>query len=238
MAFNNTSSPLKPTKPPKYIVPMRISPTARLPEYYLTPELEKEFSRLYPITMNPRLMELFGLSHTTLHRFARELGLKKDMNVIHRKHAQQVKNICEKNGYYDSIRGKSPSEATLEGIRRKHAEGFCPLRTLKEKHPRKYKKYLQARSEQRKALMAKERKLLDYGLTPHTNLHIVQQAYTRSQSMHRVKAKKRGYILGDPSEWNNERFTIYYDSNTKRTPTFERNCNKNGFTFRHISTRR
>ena len=59
---------------------------------------------------------------------------------------------------------------------------------------------------------------------------IVMCPYTRRQTAHRYNALKRGYIImEDCSEQGGERYNIYYDSDTQRTPIFERNLLKDGF---------
>lgn len=92
-------------------------------------------------------MQWFGISFSTLQRFKRELGLEKDMRAIRKQQAKDAKKICEKNGYYDSIRGKAPSEACLEATRRLRASGFHPVKQLKDDNPRKYKRVLRKKSE-------------------------------------------------------------------------------------------
>lgn len=76
------------------------------------------------------MMTWFGIGFPTLQRFKRELGLEKDMKAIRKQQAKDAKKICERNGYYDSLRGKAPSEACLEAIRKRHAAGFCPIKQL------------------------------------------------------------------------------------------------------------
>ena len=78
MSFNGTHTPTKAdaTKKQRYFVPTFVNKYG-ITEYRLTPELQKEFIRLYPVTMNRDLMGLFGLSFSTMQRFKRELGLCK-----------------------------------------------------------------------------------------------------------------------------------------------------------------
>lgn len=203
-------------------------------EFYLTPELEKEFRRLFPVTMNRRMMELFGISFATMQRFKRELGLVKNETTIRKKLAKQVKKICEDNGYYDSLRGKAPSDACIEATKKMWAEGFHPMKALKKKNPRKYKKTCQRRSEERKALIAKEKKHIRWGMSQDTGLHLPFDIFTKSQISHRYNALNRGYLLGDRAEFSGERYTIFYDKDKKRSPRFEQNCIADGFRIQSI----
>ncbi len=147
MSFNNTKTPLKSTKRAKWQVPVRRHEKAGVMEYYLEGELKERFCKLFPKHSNRRLMEWFGISFSTLQRFKRECGLEKDMKAIRKEQARDVKKICERNGYYDSLKGKIPSEACLEATRRLRAEGFHPWLALKEQNPRRYAKCQKRRVE-------------------------------------------------------------------------------------------
>ena len=230
MSFRNTKTPRMAEIEGKarYQVPSRL--VRGVKTYYLTPELEQHFRRLFPVTMNRDLMRLFGISFSTMERFKRNLGLTKNMRTIRHKHAQQVKRICEENGYYDSLRGKAPSEACQEAARLKRESGFHPMKALKQKNPRKYRSILEKRSEARKELMHKERLRVDWELTKQTNLHIPYDPYGRKRMTFRNTCKAVGYIPGnahDPAE----RWTIYYDQNTRRGAIRERNGVSLGFKF-------
>ena len=230
MSFRNTHTPTLAEIEGKarYQVPSRL--VRGVKTYYLTPELEQHFRRLFPVTMNRDLMRLFGISHTTMERFKRGLGLSKNMRTIRHKHAQQVKRICEENGYYDYLRGKQPSEACQEATRQLRASGFHPMKVLKKKNPRKYRRLLEKRSEARKELMRKERLRVDWGLTKQTNLHIPYDPYGRKRMTFRNTCKRVGYIPGNAHD-SAERWTIYYDQNTRRGVTRERNGERLGFKF-------
>lgn len=230
MSFNNTKTPTKPRCKPKYILPAAPRPGGS--KYYLTPELEAEFRRLFPVTMNRRMMELFGISFSTLQRFKRQLGLVKNDTVIRKKLARQVKKICEENGYYASLRGKAPSDAAIAATKQMYSDGYHPMKVLKVKNPRKYKQTCKRRSEQRTALIAKERRHVRWGLDQTTGLHIPHDNYTTSQTNRRYHASRRGYILGNKAEFSGERYVIYYDDNTDRSRRFEDNLLADGFTIK------
>ena len=74
-----------------------------------------------------------------------------------------------------------------------------------------------------------------YGLERKTKLKVVVLVpYKRSQLHHRCNALRRGYLLDeDCSEGSPGRYVIYYDDETQRSPKFEENCIKDGFTFKH-----
>ena len=225
MSFNNTKTPLKPTKEAKWQVPMRPNAKSGMKEYYLEGELKERFCKLFPKNSNRRMMTWFGISFSTLQRFRRELGLQKDMRAIRKQQAKDVKKICERNGYYASIRGKAPSEACMEATRQLRASGFHPIKQLKANNPRKYKRMLRKKSEQRKELWRKEWLRALYGLERQTNLRIPS-----SPLSHRASSQKHAMIrccnyfadpLGDPH-------IVCYDSDTQRSARREATAAKHG----------
>ena len=225
MSFNNTKTPTKPTAVAKWQVPMRPQPKSGVKEYYLEGELKERFCKLFPKNSNRRMMAWFGIGFSTLQRFKRESGLEKDMKSIIRQQAKDTKRICERNGYYASLRGKKPSEASIEATRQLRAEGFHPMKQLKANNPRKYKKLMRKKSEQRKEIWRKERLRAFYGLDRKTNLRIPS-----SPLSHRAAAQKHAMIkccnyfadpLGDPH-------VICYDSETQRSARREATAAKHG----------
>lgn len=80
--------------------------------------------------------------------------------------------------------------------------------------------------------LRKERQRLQLGMKQHTMMHIPLYKYTASQIFHRTKASRYGYIPGDYHEDSGERYTIYYDSNTRRSPRFEQGLRDCGFTVK------
>ena len=83
MSFRNTKTPLKPTTPAKWQVPMRPNEKSGVKEYYIEGELKERFCKLFPKNSNRRMMAWFGIGFSTLQRFKREFGLEKDMQVHH-----------------------------------------------------------------------------------------------------------------------------------------------------------
>ena len=207
-------------------------------KWVLTSEQEVWFRKWFPEEENSRLMKASGMSHSTLHRFARELGLtksEKGIKRIKKRQAAHIKRVCEKNGYYDSLRGKQPSEACRKATAQmwqeiRDGKREHPARIMKRTNPRKYRKWMQRISEERKETFRKETRRVLYGLPRKTNLRIVLCKFTRSQVSHRHYALKRGYFfMEDCSEEGGERYNIYYDDKTERAPIFEQNLLKDGF---------
>ena len=207
----------------------------------LNDEQREWLCQWFPTIENKRLAKAMGISLYKLHCFARELNLTKSeegWRAIKRRQTKAMAKTNHRNGCYDRKRGHAPSEATLEGNRRRWEEYRQGLRelpqdTAKRKHPKLWKASLKKRSENRKEMIAKEKRRIIYGLERKTKLKcVVMKPYTRSQVVRRTSALKRGYLLDmDCSEGQPGRYVIYYDDKTERSKLFERNCIADGFTF-------
>ena len=225
MSFRNTKTPLKPTKEAKWQVPMRPNPKSGAKKYYLEGELKERFCKLFPKNSNRRMMTWFGISFSTLQRFKREFGLEKDMKSIRKQQAKDIKKICERNGYYDSLRGKAPSDACMEATRRLRAAGFHPMKQLKANNPRKYKRLMRKKSEQRKELWRKEQLRAFYGLERQTNLRIPSSPLSHSASSHKHAMIKCCNYFADPF---GDPHIVCYDSETQRSAQREATAAKYG----------
>ena len=228
MSFRNTKTPLKPITVAKWQVPMRPNPINGVKEYYLEGELKERFCKLFPKNSNRRMMAWFGISFSTLQRFKREFGLEKDMKSIIRQQAKDTKRICEKNGYYASIRGKAPSEACMEAARQLRAAGFHPMKQLKANNPRKYKRLMQKKSEQRKELWRKERMRMVYGLERRTKLRLPLNSLTHAASACKYMMIRECNYFADP---DGDSHIICYDSQTRRSEKREATAIRHGFTI-------
>lgn len=225
MSFNNTKTPLKPTTAAKWQVPMRPNAKSGMKEYYIEGELKERFCKLFPKNSNRRLMKWFGISFSTLQRFRRELGLQKDMRAIRKQLAKDIKKTCEKNGYYDSLRGHAPSDACMEATRQLRAAGFHPMKQLKATNPRKYKRLMRKKSEQRKELWRKERLRQKYDLDRQTSLHIPLNPLSHRASSHKHAMIKFCNYFPDP---DGDPHIVCYDSETQRSARREATAAKHG----------
>ena len=105
----------------------------RVKAWVLTDEQRAWLCKWFPEEENSRLMKASGMSHSTLHRFASEFGLTKSpkgWKRIKKRQAAHIKRVCEKNGYYDSLRGRQPSEA----CRKATAQMWQDIRDGKREH--------------------------------------------------------------------------------------------------------
>lgn len=219
--------------------PGTVARTGKYNSYVLTEEQKEWLIRWFPVTENRRLVKASGLTESSLHRFARDLGLtksEKGMKAIKRRQAAHIKRVCTKNGYYDSLRGKAPCDAAHEATRRmwqeiREGKREDPVTIMKRKNPHRYRQWMKRKSEERKEAIRRERMRMKWGLPRKTRLAlVVMQPYTTSQICHRHNALKKGYILADTcEEGSGHRYMIYYDTETKRSQRFETNLVKDGF---------
>ena len=223
MSYSGTKTPAKPTGVAKWQVPKRRNKNGQ-PAYVLEGELRELFIENFPIHSNRRIMQWFGLSHSTTQRFARGLGLKKDMTRIRKELVRDIKRTCEKNGYYDSLRGRGMPENALIGLRKLYEGGFSAISRLKEKSPRKYKKYREKMSESHKNMWRKERLRAKYGLERKTKLNIPFHPMTHKQSSCKHYMIKKYNYFADPDD----RHAVCYDSQTRRSERSERTAIRHG----------
>ena len=211
------------------------------PRHVLNDEQKEWLVKWFPVTENRRLAKAMGIGQDSLRKFARSLDLHKSeawMKAIKKRQTAAMRKTNIKNGCYDRKRGHPPSEATLQGNRRRWEEQRQGIREdavlkLKRTNPKKYAERIRKMSEGRKDLIRKEKMRIMYGLERHTTLKIVvMKPYTRSQIYRRHKALEYGYLLDeDCHEGQPGRYVIYYDDQTHRSERFEKNCIANGFTF-------
>lgn len=207
----------------------------------LNDEQKAWLCRWFPTIENYRLAKAMHISDYKLHEFAREFDLTKSetgLKAIRRRQAKAAAKTNERNGCYDRKRGHPPSEATLEGCRKRWEDTRKGLREnpaemLKRTNPKKYKAWIEKRSQERRETIRKEKMRVVYGLERKTKLKpVVLCPYKRSQTSHRHNALRRGYLLDeDCSEGSPGRYVIYYDDETQRSERFEQNCIKDGFRF-------
>lgn len=222
MGFNGTKTPLKPTGKAKYQVPKRRHPERGYMEYCLEGEVKEKFCKLFPIHSNRRVMEWFGISFATLQRFKRNLGLEKNMKAIRREQTRDTKRICEANGYYASLRGKAPSEATIEDTRRYRATHPHPLEILKQKNIRKYREFIKRRSERMRELRRIEVLREKYGLERKTRFKCRSISSGGSAQKHLMIKMHNYFADPDHVTW------VCYDSQTERSPRMEATAMRHG----------
>lgn len=196
----------------------------------------------FPTVENSILQQEMGISHSSLHRLARRLKLTKSAEGLHgilSRTAQENAKRLEARGYYESLRGKGPSQRSLEGTARMWEEiragkRELPLDILKRRDPDKYANRARRIGEAHRAMIRRERMRIACGLPRKTQLRtVVENPYTSRQRNHRYNALKHGYfVMKDCTEAGGERYNIYYDQDTQRSERLERNLIADGFHLR------
>lgn len=204
-----------------------------------TEEQIEWLKKWYPITENRRIAKEAGISIESVRKYARLNGLSKSedgLRAIWKRQNKAMVRTFNKRGLYEAKRGHAPSEATLEGSRRRWREvrdgkRADPMTTIKMNDPERYDAIIAKKSLDRKELIRKEKLRALYGLERKTSLKaVVMSPFTRSQIAHRHNALARGYLLDvDCSEGQAGRYVIWYDAETDRSKRFEENCIKDGF---------
>lgn len=224
MSFVNTHTPTKPSCKARWQVPQRRHPQAGVMEYYMEGEIKDKFCELFPKHSNIRIMKWFGISFSTLQRFKRDLGLSKDMKAIHKEHGMDVKKKLEKNGYYDSIRGKAPSQAAIEATKKSRAESPHPWVKLRETNPRKYKIAMKKKCDKWMENREKDKRRVLFGLEQktrfrHTFTPLSHQAISHKWAMIR---HCNYFSVDDHPSW------VCYDRETKRSQRREETAKRHG----------
>jgi len=172
-------------------------------------------------TKNDLIAEKLGISHSSLHRFARKYGLKK--TKCFQSKCQRVATMAawesNKRNNWPPKGYKIPKSAEY-----RFKEGVTPEQRLgKKRNAERIEKSAQSR---RKTVAAEKRRVL-FGLPQKTKLKVVTAP--KGKSAYRYNLKKRGYIVPRAAR------IIYYDENTHRSPIVEQNAyNKYRFTFQEL----
>ena len=206
----------------------------------LTPEQQDWMRKWYPTTENSRIMAASGMSFSTMQRWKRLLGLSKSpkgMQAIKRRQAQHIKEVCEANGYYDSLRGHDVSpqcRAANDEYQRKRKAGLVlsPIEQVHRDNPQRYHAIMRRKSRRRSHDLRTEydRRYI-YGLPQKHSFHLPRQPYTHQQSSQRHYAYTLGYIIPDARQCDEQdRLFIWYDATTTRRPMLEKKLQANGFT--------
>lgn len=204
----------------------------------LTEEQIEWLRRYFPTNRADILRAKSGLSLSTFYRILKENNIHKTPGArsrIWRANCKRARETMKKNGYYDSLRGRKPTTAMIEGARRmwrevKEGKRKSPYEIYKDKHPRTWHRKFERIAETRKKIIRDEHFRMLSGMKRNTRLRLSVTHYTQSQRDHRYNAIKRGYwVYEDWSEAGGERYNIYYDADTERSQIFEKNLVADGF---------
>lgn len=161
----------------------------------------------YIHTKNQEIKDRFGLTDGWLHRFARENGLKKSTQFIHkcqRDAAEAAKASHIKNGTYP------PKGYGIPGKSANPIQKYIRGETKKQKTERVAKM-----TETMRSIRRSERIRMYTGQPRKTKLILKLTPDTRKRISLRHNLRELGYIVPRGSD------TAYYDENTRRSATIE-----------------
>ena len=174
----------------------------------LTPRQEKWLKAHYKHTKNAEIAEHLGISESTIHRFARKLGLKKTtrhMKATQRNAAEKAKASNRENGTYPPKGYRIPRSEEFQ-----FKKGETNRKRLGK---RKELARIQKSAETRRKTLREERARALFGLPRKTKLQVVRRPhYVACQ---RTYLRRRGYVIARGS------FTAYYGPETRRSDDYE-----------------
>lgn len=196
----------------------------------LTEKQEAWILRHYRNTKNQDIMEKFGIGESTLHRFAREHGLKKSKHFMKKMQAAATAaayEVCRDYGIYEeSSRRQTQLMAEMRAKGERIPGSFMPGQSNKDRlSPKRFKECLEKSRAKRSESIRKDRIRIHFGLPQKTKMHLTydgSSAIHRNKSIHRSLFRKYGYIV----EYGDN--TVYYTSETVRHPKMEQNAPKYG----------
>ena len=174
----------------------------------LSPEQERWLVRHFKHTRNDDIMDRLGISHSTLHRKARELGLTKTrqfMRKVQREAADKAKASHLRNGTYPP---KGYIIPRSEEFRFK--AGVTPAERLGDERNRQR---IERSAESRRKTFREERARKLFGLPQRTGLRVLKEP--RGKTGHRWYLRKRGYILDE------RELIAYWTDETRRATILE-----------------
>lgn len=170
-------------------------------------------------TKNDVIMVRLGLSHSTLHRIARELGLKKSrqfMKKCQAAAAQKGYEVCVSTGIYAALKGKQPPNSKSNCFKK-------GVNNRDRLSPRRYREMCEKRKQSWLRTRAKDKARFTFGFEQRTKFRFVKQS--RQKISYRSNMKKKGYIV------DMEHNVFFYTNEEMRRPIAERNGVKYGIRF-------
>lgn len=186
---------------------------------------EKELAwiiRHYKHTRNDEIMEKFGVSHSSLHRIAREHGLTKSSQFMKKTQDAAQKAAAEshkRNGTYPPKGFRIPNSPHFKpGV--SNRDRLTPKRYAESQEKR--------RASWRKTYDSDKRRTLVWGFEQRTKFRFVKQPQSKINC--RYNLRKRGYVES-PDDHN----LYFYLNEEMRRPRIESNARKFGIKFQQAT---
>lgn len=186
----------------------------------LTPTQERWLVRHFKHTKNDEIRSRLGLSHSTLHRFARELGLTKSRQFM-----KKCQTATTQAAWVANRRKGWPPKGYI--IPRSRECGFQKgVTSLERLGSKREAERIRKAAESRRATVRKERLRIRWGLEKKTKLKLVTN---KTKIYYRYALKKRGYDITRGSS------VAYVSPETRRSLKVEVNARKYGIQIIELS---
>lgn len=174
-------------------------------------------------TKNDEIQVKLNITYSTLHRYARELGLTKSKAFMKATQEYAQKRAAESH----EINGTYPPKGYQipKSNRFKKGEGVWV-----HFNKRQWKEHVAKCRAGLIATRAREKRRVLYGFEQETNLRVVQAPRPKTSLKCNMR-KKYGYIVQRCKD------VIYYDNNTTRKPEIEKKAIGFGFEIRAYETK-
>lgn len=170
----------------------------------------------FATTLNKDCAAHLGISESSLHRFAREMGLKKDPEWFH----ALVIERCQLMARLTKGVGNDGKRNLMMGARHRFRKG----QTNRERYgDEKERQRIQRAAATRRETIRKERQRVRWGLPQQTKLRVFGN---RKATYIRHSLKRAGYILQGRCAWE-----ACYTIDTHRIPSLEQSAQQNGITI-------
>lgn len=179
----------------------------------LTDEQQQWLRDNYATTLNKDCAAHLGISESSVHRFARDMGLKKDPEWFHALVLERVRMMAAVN--------RGPGNHGKKNLHLGEPHRFRKGQTNRERYgeEKERQRILKAAATRRETIR-KERMRVNWGLPQQTKLRVISNPQARYA---RYALKSRGYII--PARGSME---AYWDENTTRSAIVENNAAKVG----------
>lgn len=171
--------------------------------------------RHFKNTKNDEIMAKFNISHSSLHRFAREKSLKK---------TAKFQKQCQLNASREARKANKKNNWPPKGyiipksVENQFKKGITPAQRLGEK---KNKQRILRLAESRRKTVESEKRRVLFGLEQKTKLKVI--AAPSNKIAFKYTLKLRGYTCDRFSN------TIFFDSSTNRSEKSEKTAKEKYF---------
>ena len=185
----------------------------------LTDDQQQWLRDNYATTLNKDCAAHLGISESSVHRWARQLGLTKDPDWFHALVMERVRMMAAVN--------RGPGNHGKKNLHLGEPHRFRKGQTNRERYGEENeRRRIQRAAATRRETIRKERMRVRWGLPQETKLRVISNPQARYA---RYALKSRGYII--PGRGSME---AYWDENTTRSTVVENNAARVGIKVKPV----